>query len=187
MTLSFILQELSIPMEDQEELKVTFYPELFLQRRIWVLNVLRREAITQVLDAGCGEGELLTVLCQPAPWLPAPPSSILPPPPSPSSPPSTSPTAPESPTYNTTDDIPNLHISLLHGLDISSSDLAFAIERTQPPPPEPEEDIITGMGYRTYSTGIQRWEDLQVKIWKGGLETVNEAFVGVECIVSTEV
>lgn len=43
------------------------------------------------------------------------------------------------------------------------------------------------MGYRTYSTGVQRWEDLQVKIWKGGLETVNEAFIGVECIVSTEV
>jgi hypothetical protein len=110
-------------------------------------------------------------------------------PPSPST--STSPAvekitaAPESPTYNTTDDIPNLHVSLLHGLDISASDLAFAIERTQPPP-EPE-DIITGMGYRTYSTGVQRWEDLQVKIWKGGLETVNEAFVGVECIVSTEV
>ena len=170
--------------KDEEELKVTFYPELFLQRRIWVLNVLRRESITQVLDAGCGEGELLTVLCQPAPWLPAPPSSILPP--SPSSP--TSPaqiTAPlESPTYNTTDDIPNLHISLIHGLDVSSSDLAFAIERTQPPPPEPEEDIT---GYRTYSTGVQRWEDLQVNIWKGGLETVNEAFVGVECIVSMEV
>jgi len=32
----------------EEELKVTFYPELYLQRRIWVLNFLRKEGITRV-------------------------------------------------------------------------------------------------------------------------------------------
>ncbi len=31
-----------------EELKVTFYPELYLQRRVWILNFLRREGITRV-------------------------------------------------------------------------------------------------------------------------------------------
>ena len=34
-----------------QELRVTFYPDLFLQRRIWVLNILRRESITRVRRA----------------------------------------------------------------------------------------------------------------------------------------
>lgn len=34
--------------EPTEELKVIFFPELFLQRRIWILNILRRESISQV-------------------------------------------------------------------------------------------------------------------------------------------
>ena len=33
---------------EQDHLKVTFFPPLYLQRRIWVLNVLRREDITSV-------------------------------------------------------------------------------------------------------------------------------------------
>lgn len=36
------------PISESEELRVSFYPELFLQRRVWVLNILRREGITQV-------------------------------------------------------------------------------------------------------------------------------------------
>lgn len=32
-----------------------------------------------------------------------------------------------------------------------------------------------------------RWEELEVKIWEGGLQVDNEEFVGVECIVATEV
>jgi len=32
----------------EEELKVTFYPELYLQRRIWILNFLRKEGVTRV-------------------------------------------------------------------------------------------------------------------------------------------
>ena len=37
--------------EDEQELKVTFYPELYLQRRIWILDILRRENMTQVCDS----------------------------------------------------------------------------------------------------------------------------------------
>lgn len=33
-----------------QELKVTFLPELYLQRRIWVLNILRKESVTKVSD-----------------------------------------------------------------------------------------------------------------------------------------
>lgn len=31
-----------------EELRVNFYPELFLQRRIWILDMLRKEGISKV-------------------------------------------------------------------------------------------------------------------------------------------
>ena len=31
-----------------QELKVTFSPELYLQRRIWILNVLRQESVSRV-------------------------------------------------------------------------------------------------------------------------------------------
>lgn len=34
--------------DEHHELKVNFYPELFLQRRIWILNILRKESISQV-------------------------------------------------------------------------------------------------------------------------------------------
>lgn len=34
--------------ENTEPLKVTFFPALYLQRRIWVLNVLRREDVVSV-------------------------------------------------------------------------------------------------------------------------------------------
>ena len=128
---------------------------------------------------GCGEGQLLTVLCQPAPWLTPPPISVL----IPLSPNDTSESVPLTPTYND-DEIPNLHISELHGLDISSEDLAFALESTAPPQKESER---FGNGYRSYNAGIQRWEELVVKVWKGGLEVVNEEFVDIECIISTEV
>lgn len=33
-----------------EELRVTFKPELYLQRRAWVFDVLRREKVTEVAD-----------------------------------------------------------------------------------------------------------------------------------------
>ena len=36
-------------IDPNQELKVTFYPELFLQRRIWILNILRKENITKVM------------------------------------------------------------------------------------------------------------------------------------------
>ncbi len=34
--------------ERDHELKVTFYPPLYLQRKIWVLDVMRREGIVDV-------------------------------------------------------------------------------------------------------------------------------------------
>lgn len=130
---------------------------------------------------GCGEGQLLTALCQPAPWLTPPPTSVLTPlePKSPLA----NEHVPPTPTYND-DEIPNLHISELHGLDISTEELAFTIESTAPPQKEQER---SGSGYRSYNVGLQRWEELIVKVWKGGLEVINEEFIDIECIISTEV
>nr|GAT45288.1 predicted protein [Mycena chlorophos] len=143
---------------------VTFYPPLHLQRRIWILDLLRKENIVEVLDVGCGEGQLLSVLAQPAPWLAPPSSTILP--------------SVDDCTYKPSD-VANLHMRRVTGLDISASDLAFAIKDTQPPDPASQQD--------PYSLRVTRFEDLSVRIFKGGLQTLNEEFVGVECIVCTEV
>ncbi|KAJ7067132.1 hypothetical protein C8F01DRAFT_1120393 [Mycena amicta] len=143
---------------------VNFYPPLHLTRRIWILDILRRESIVEVLDVGCGEGQLLSVLAQPAPWLAAPPAMVLP--------------CVESYSYKI--DVTNLHMQRIAGLDISASDLAFAIKDTQPPSGEVSDEDSFGLR-------LTRFENLSVKIFKGGLQTINEEFIGVECIVCTEV
>jgi hypothetical protein len=100
----------------------------------------------------------------PSPLLPSPQSSAL--------------------TYQD-DDIPNLHITRVAGLDICESDLAFAVEGTAPPPSTPPGNEDHGRSVHL-NVGI-RWEEMEAKVWKGGLEVVNEEFVGVECLISTEV
>ncbi|KAK7033355.1 hypothetical protein R3P38DRAFT_2922246 [Favolaschia claudopus] len=147
---------------------VTFYPPLFLQRRIWILDILRRESIVDVLDVGCGEGQLLSVLAQPAPWLAPPPDTWFP-------------DRRSNVDLKYKPDRPNLHPHRIAGLDISSHDLEFTVQNTAPPSKDEEEDAFQ------YSLRVTRWEDLVVKVWKGGLQTINEEFVGVECIVCTEV
>jgi hypothetical protein len=165
------------------ELKVTFYPPLHLRRRIWILEILRRDNVSsvrpytlryihtsninaQIIDIGCGEGSLLNVLCQPAPWL-SPPNtnSCI----------STINQQSDQPRslISSNDEIKNLHPTHVVGLDISSPDLEFASQVTAPTPLASHNGI--------------RWEPLDVKIWKGGLESFNPEFVDVECIVSSEV
>lgn len=39
------------PETQDAELRVSFFPELFLQRRIWILNILRREGVCEVRHA----------------------------------------------------------------------------------------------------------------------------------------
>lgn len=134
----------------------------------------------KVLDVGCGEGQLLGALCQPAPWLTPPPPEVLPP--------SGTPTSlnfpvPPSP-INNEEDIPNLHMTEVHGLDISDEDLQFAIKAIAPPE---EVETVDSPGYRPIHRGVQRFEELHSGIWKGGLEVINDTFVDMECIVSTEV
>ncbi|KAJ7455238.1 hypothetical protein B0H11DRAFT_2067257 [Mycena galericulata] len=162
-----LVEEIDID-SDAADPPVTFYPPLFLQRRIWILDILRRETIVDVLDVGCGEGQLLSVLAQPAPWLAPPLASIFP--------------QNRTVEYNYKSDMPNLHARRIAGLDISAHDLEFAVKGTRPPDARTEED-----DRNIYTVRVTRWEDLTAKVWQGGLEVINEEFVGVECIVCTEV
>ncbi|KAI0359990.1 hypothetical protein OH77DRAFT_1493460 [Trametes cingulata] len=155
--------------DSAQELPVTFRPELYLQRRGWVLDIMRREGITEVLDIGCGEGELLACLCNPAPWLARPPPDVLP---------------TESIEKDTDDVLAELHKDILHpvkiaGLDISPSELEDTVECTKPLDPAKRNGL--------WLHDPLRWEPLEVKIWEGSLAEINPEFVDVECIVSMEV
>ncbi|KAI0346173.1 hypothetical protein BDW22DRAFT_1411339 [Trametopsis cervina] len=164
------------------ELPVTFVPALFLQRRAWVFRIMRRERITQVLDAGCGEGEAVACLCNPAPWLPLRATAfptltsetedgqsvVLQPDPA---------TVHEEGSIDDKDDY--LHIRTLHALDISLNDLNEAIPLVAPSPPPTAEP--------THWPEAIRWEPLEAKVWHGGMEAYNPEFVGLECIIFMEV
>ncbi|KAF5391049.1 hypothetical protein D9757_003992 [Collybiopsis confluens] len=161
------------------ELTVTFFPNLFLQRRIWILTVLRKQHILDVLDVGCGSGQLLSVLTTPSPWLAAPPEFLL-------HPASDSPLQSPVDLFNTdSDPIPNLHIRKLGGLDISAHDLQFAVQATEPPS-SPTSTNLDPWKF-THTPEPIRWEDVTANIWQGDLQSINEQFVGTQAIVSSEV
>ena len=75
----------------------------------------------------------------------------------------------------------------VHGLDISDEDLVFAMQAAAPPEPEEEDNSEMGLRLRSLTAGGQRWEALSSKVWKGGLEVINEEFRDIECIVGMEV
>lgn len=122
------------------------------------------------------------MLAQPAPWLRPPPPDILSP----------------LPDLDSTDEIISLNPKRIVGLDIFEPDLEFALQNIAPPPP-PEQvyqsasqgiDLggktpVTPTYIRTLQT--MRWEEMESKIWLGGLEVVNEEFLDMECITSSEV
>jgi len=55
------------------------------------------------------------------------------------------------------------------------------MDAVAPPPEEVEGDRPS------YMHSQIRWESMVAEIWKGSLEVINEAFVGIQCIVSSEV
>ncbi len=71
-----------------------------------------------------------------------------------------------------------MHMEIVHALDTSTADLEYVVEGTKPraEPSDPND-------WRT----MLRWESRTVRVWEGGLESFNPEFVGIECIVSTEV
>ncbi|KAI9000607.1 hypothetical protein BD414DRAFT_430142 [Trametes punicea] len=170
-------------IDSAQELSVTFRPELYLQRRGWVLDMMRRDGITEVLDIGCGEGELLSCLCNPAPWLAPPPPDVLSPEPDHTGDMDNAGLSADHNKYHTPSEFAELHKDILHpvrvsGLDISHFDLQHAVEGTRP--------LAPGEANALWHEPL-RWEPLEVKIWEGSLAVVNSEFAGVECVVATEV
>ncbi|KAG8906332.1 hypothetical protein FRB99_007112 [Tulasnella sp. 403] len=150
-----------------KDLQVTFTPQLWLQRRTWVLNQLRKEKSTSVIDLGCGEGSLLAVLVEPATCFPDP--------------------NPKSTNRLYTDKSLDIYATHIVGLDIDPIDLATAVAATVP-------DSIDGTDLLPWERPRPRWVDLTVDIWRGGLEMMNgnpdDGWFGQkewDAIVSTEV
>ena len=120
-----------------------------------------------MLDVGCGEGQTVECLCNAAPWLPlqSKPELGL-----------DAVSRREEQDLSYKDDF--IHLRTLHALDISLDELRCVLEVTAPPPPP--------TGTETWSR-LARWEPLGVKVWHGGVQAYNPEFVGIECIISTEV
>jgi SAM-dependent methyltransferase len=149
----------------REPLPVYFSPSLYDQRRLWVMSILRRERVSEVLDLGCGDGNLLACLCNPPPWLPGGPATQ----------------------FSSAHGIPAIrdeplsfvHAKRLIGLDISSRELAIAVQTTAPEEPSDSPN--------PWSQEKRRWENLEVTILEGSFVDYNPDMCDIECIVSTEV
>jgi len=102
-----------------------------------------------VLDIGCGEGSLLSVLCEPTlslpPEIPSDPEKTL-----------------------------DIYVSHIAGIDISTRDLEYAVQETAPPPPPILSDDAHEAINR-WMKALPRWLELKVDIWKGGLEILNDS------------
>lgn len=124
--------------------------------------------ICQVLDIGCGEGSLLYCLTEPS--YTRPPASSLP---------------PTSPFVSGDHHQLDLYLHALHGLDPCGQNLEHVIQGTAPAPP----DTPSFNGYERWSRRNARWMRLEVNIWEGGFETINDAFAGdkIDVFVATEV
>lgn len=112
----------------------------------------------QILDIGCGEGDLLRCLCEPS-------------------------RERYDPCTPLDHDISSrsLYPILLAGLDPDLWAIRVAAERTIPR----EFDSVAP---RYAPNGTPRWDELKLKLWHGGIEDVNEDFVTrYQCFVSMEV
>ena len=79
----------------------------------------------------------------------------------------------------------DLYLHTIHGLDPHPTHLKFAIQGTAPPP----LDKLEFTGYERWSRRNARWMPLEVNIWEGGFEAINEAFTGdkIDVFVASEV
>ncbi|KAH0833064.1 hypothetical protein J3R83DRAFT_12055 [Lanmaoa asiatica] len=149
-----------------EPLKVTFFPPLYHQRRIWILDILRRERLAEVRAITRTDGFDLTghyhwyKYIDPRYWMwrRRPPRNALP-------------ARPMAETEPLSRRRRRAVLALLERLDIASSQLEIATQYTSPASVNP---LYT------------RWEPLDVEIWQGSVDAINPAFVNVQCIVASE-
>ncbi|GAA5884234.1 hypothetical protein JCM6882_002189 [Rhodosporidiobolus microsporus] len=192
----------------EREKRPYFFPPLWLQRRTAIVDLLKQEGVKSVADLGCGHGALLSLLALPAYHTDDFPSPSYPSPSLPSSSSSPSPpsaaasaaklsllrslpsSAPSSAAHK------DLHLTHLIGVDADPSVCAAAAEACQPggrgrkrgraergaaEAEKGEEEERERVGNGT------RWEDATVEVWQGDVGVYNEALVGVDAIVLTEV
>ncbi|WVQ71311.1 hypothetical protein IAR50_000838 [Cryptococcus sp. DSM 104548] len=169
-------QDAQIPeismVEESTVTGVTFTPELWMQRRQWALQALRKEGVRSVLDVGCGPGALLETLMMPASTIYEPPikpvrqqgESQLP-----------SPVDSHEEGFNHESE---LFINRLGGIDASRDVIAPALSILNPSP-SPTSNI--------FPPPRPRWEPLTTELWLGGLEKYNAKLEGYDAIVALEV
>lgn len=118
-----------------------FSPSLKLQRQAFCLEQLRLHGIRSVFELGCGEGDLLAALCEPAMHRDDFPPYVHP--------------EHRSKLAELKRHIPKwperereLHIDRLAGIDIDKDRLMTAREATKPPVIPDDEDLETSFGRR---------------------------------------
>ncbi|KAK4051562.1 hypothetical protein OIV83_002702 [Microbotryomycetes sp. JL201] len=171
-----------------------FLPQLWLARRTHCVELLRAHGVRSVADLGCGQGAIISLLTIPSDSIDDFPSLYPPPEVLPSSPSSPSVTAPSavhrSAKLDTLRRVPRkplkeqqLHLTRLVGVDIDKRSLARAVEVTAPPPPDGDVASTSVPAFKDK----ERWEDLSVDLYEGGVEVYNPALERIEAMVSSEV
>ncbi|GAA5853988.1 hypothetical protein JCM8547_008184 [Rhodosporidiobolus lusitaniae] len=152
-----------------------FFPPLWLQRRNFITGELRKEGVQSVVDLGCGQGSLLSLLALPAYHtddFPLPSTYYL-----------SQLLSPLSTSYSCAPPTRELHLKRLIGVDLSSAACAAAAKACVPVQRAPSSWDGGGeeVGNET------RWEALSVEVFEGDVESWNERLEGVEAVVLTEV
>ncbi|OCF41155.1 hypothetical protein I317_05069 [Kwoniella heveanensis CBS 569] len=175
---SSLPQETPVPevsmVEESTVTGVTFTPELWMQRRHWALDVLKKEGVRSVLDIGCGPGSLLETLV-------IPPTTIR-------EPPIRSSKGDQSgegqlPSPADSDDEEDIggsarevFLQRLGGLDVSPSVINSALATITPP-----------SSASNFPPALPRWEPMSTELWLGGIEKYNARLEGFEAITLLEV
>lgn len=145
--------------------------------------------VRQAAEFGCGQGAVLSLLTLPAQHLDEFPS-LYPPAPYTSSPSSPSaPTALRTQKLDVLRSIPRrdpteneLHLNRVIGVDINHESLLQA-RKVVEPPKQVEKRAEDEWSPRQ----PERWEELSVQLYEGGLEVYNESLENIEAMVLTEV
>lgn len=161
-----------------------FFPELVVQRRALCLAVIKLEKCQTVVEFGCGEGNLLKMLSEPAISI-----DRFPPRPPPTSDQATRPSSENEQIKGSRtfiDNIPDLNpyqedneIRLLIGLDLLSNRIQRAQSYFEHQPDN------SSLGPSIWEQ--HRWEPLKIELWHGDLTRYNKRFVAQDCLIMSEV
>ncbi|KAJ9091084.1 hypothetical protein QFC19_009258 [Naganishia cerealis] len=180
------VREVSMVEHGIERVGIRFSPSLQMQRIEWALDVLRKEGVRSVLDIGCGEGDLLRVLCEPAATVPEEPIRAV-------YAPNGHSDVDEDGEENMDKDEDDHNVNrretrelFLHriaGLDIDPTVIPAAVKATAPPADSDQEDGQEQYGDKYI---VPRWQRLECEIWQGELAKHNRRLEGFEAIVALE-